>query len=556
MKKLLTFIIAFISALQASGQIEWVYEPPFYSDYAHTLIYTKAGNYVLLHGFDDTCCPSRLTNLDSNGSIIYDLDNEDIPMVPVGNIISNVQTFKDVFEMPDSSIALSAVIRSLDTSSGEGHEYDAVLKLNQAGELTQIIKVFSQNIDIGLSLSDGSYIILDLSSSRISRIAGDGINLWQKNLVGYDCLSMLVTNTDSIIIATAQGLIVLDGNGNITSELGVFVFEKIKTYGQGGIVGVKEDSIYLLSPEHALLAKTGFSGDNIKDFAAKDSAIVVLTNANFVYLSNASLSFVDNFQLMDDMQFKFIAIGGENLILSGNETYGDTAAGLITVSSFIKEYSSEGSDYDLSNDVGVVEIEQGTAADVAQNSSSSYTVFFKNVKVVVHNFGNKPVNTLYLRAKNFRSKKINNLSLLPGEDIELTWESLESYFSFDPAGQLFNLCIWTSHPDFRLDFDSSNDTYCMDFLVNSGEVLTQNNIIIYPNPASDIINIQLEVQQPVGNFALRILDVNGKVVKESLAAQMKPSYSIPVSDWATGIYFLQVLGNGAVVDAKKFVILK
>jgi hypothetical protein len=304
------------------------------------------------------------------------------------------------------------------------------------------------------------------------------------------------------------------------------------------------------------LAKIGYSGDDIEDVAVEGDRIIVLNESNFVYHYNGDLSLLSSFQLEDDAQFEFVASGPIGSVFSGVEQYGsDIALGDFTETFFLKEYSVDGEGYGISNDIGVVALQQegeGTFEPIG----SGYLVTFKNVKVTVQNYDDNPVDSLYLRSMQFNSQKYSNVSLLPDEQVELVMEELRLFFPNDPTGQTIDLCIWTSHPDSRLDYDASNDTHCADFLVNEDEVAAQVGMAVYPNPTAYLLNVQINVLTPLSNTTMRIVDADGRTMTNPIPFDAIHTFSIPVSDWAPGVYFLQIMEAGLIAKAIRFIVAR
>ncbi|MEZ4930740.1 MAG: T9SS type A sorting domain-containing protein [Saprospiraceae bacterium] len=86
--------------------------------------------------------------------------------------------------------------------------------------------------------------------------------------------------------------------------------------------------------------------------------------------------------------------------------------------------------------------------------------------------------------------------------------------------------------------------------------VTPIQLVIYPNPASDYLNFQLRNNKLLSNGQFRILDSNGRFIKSFPAnSTVGDTFVIPVSDWATGIYFLQFLDlNEHIVAFEKFIV--
>lgn len=82
------------------------------------------------------------------------------------------------------------------------------------------------------------------------------------------------------------------------------------------------------------------------------------------------------------------------------------------------------------------------------------------------------------------------------------------------------------------------------------ELLNQINIIIYPNPTNDRINI--DFNEELKNIQLYVYDISGKLVKKRFV-QNSDFISIEISDLANGIYFVQLELDG---QYKTFKIVK
>ncbi len=82
---------------------------------------------------------------------------------------------------------------------------------------------------------------------------------------------------------------------------------------------------------------------------------------------------------------------------------------------------------------------------------------------------------------------------------------------------------------------------------NSIEKIEQNTISIYPNPATDVLNIS----GTEGELIVLIYDATGKEIYNHL--QTEKSFSINVSEWNSGIYFIEIYNNNTV-KKEKFII--
>jgi hypothetical protein len=69
-----------------------------------------------------------------------------------------------------------------------------------------------------------------------------------------------------------------------------------------------------------------------------------------------------------------------------------------------------------------------------------------------------------------------------------------------------------------------------------------NEFTVFPNPATESINMQLNLQKQAQTATVRLFDVSGKLVNQwSYDNVQKERYQYPVQNLAGGIYFLQVV---------------
>ena len=82
----------------------------------------------------------------------------------------------------------------------------------------------------------------------------------------------------------------------------------------------------------------------------------------------------------------------------------------------------------------------------------------------------------------------------------------------------------------------------------------KNVLTVYPNPAKAHISFQISQSPKAENLSIRLLDFNGKLLKE--VNLLETAYSISVSDLSTGLYFLQLVANdtGELIETDKLII--
>ncbi len=77
---------------------------------------------------------------------------------------------------------------------------------------------------------------------------------------------------------------------------------------------------------------------------------------------------------------------------------------------------------------------------------------------------------------------------------------------------------------------------------------------IYPNPTSDLINIEITDRNKVGSIELLMTNVSGQVIKQLPLNQIRTT--IVVDDLASGFYFISLTENDKIRDTRKVVISK
>lgn len=78
------------------------------------------------------------------------------------------------------------------------------------------------------------------------------------------------------------------------------------------------------------------------------------------------------------------------------------------------------------------------------------------------------------------------------------------------------------------------------------------SVLLYPNPTTEFLNFQIQNLNPQKKLTCRILDNQGKVVKNLKEVNGGTTYFTPVHDLANGIYFLQIFEGNSLLHSAKF----
>ncbi|MAT55119.1 MAG: hypothetical protein CMN32_11610 [Saprospirales bacterium] len=502
----LLFLLFFSS--EAISQVEWV-SSDSKSQYAGRLFKTYLNQFVLIHSEFEGDGGHLLTVFDANGNIVFHLNGLD-----VDNEYTIVD-FKDLINMPDSSVTLLAEALFFDPNSGTGTSARLIFSFdkewNPIQQQTGSTFWTTDKLDIA---SDGSFIFMTTTSAGVSRVLQDE-TIWTKWL-GVPCFDLNVTEGDTIVIATQNGVLLFDIDGNEIGQLPDLVYSEMIEKQDGGWIGVNGGALAVLSSDFHLLSGIDVPNGFVEDVHCDGDIIAVLTDSDFVFILNDSLSVLSSFELVNQGQFDCISINGDNVMLAGTERYGSDQPAHHTLATFVKEYSFDGFGFDLSNDIGIVNIGQPSSIEIEQGNGNYYVVFFRNIPVTIRNFGNKQVDSLVLRVYASPPAFIGDWSLQPGEEKIFVYDEVKrTVFSGNPSGNIYSLCFWTSHPDNLMDLDADNDYLCSDVLVNDYYKRFEDDIRVYPNPTTGLIHIECEngflVQQIK---SVSIFDSMGRMILE------------------------------------------
>ncbi|MCF8247703.1 MAG: T9SS type A sorting domain-containing protein [Saprospiraceae bacterium] len=82
---------------------------------------------------------------------------------------------------------------------------------------------------------------------------------------------------------------------------------------------------------------------------------------------------------------------------------------------------------------------------------------------------------------------------------------------------------------------------------------TKIKLSIYPNPTTDYLNFLINAPNPASRATIRIINGEGKLVKEFKTDSFNSTFIVPVWDWASGVYWVQVMVEGKLITTEKFI---
>ncbi|MBA2408118.1 MAG: T9SS type A sorting domain-containing protein [Chitinophagales bacterium] len=79
-----------------------------------------------------------------------------------------------------------------------------------------------------------------------------------------------------------------------------------------------------------------------------------------------------------------------------------------------------------------------------------------------------------------------------------------------------------------------------------------NELSIFPNPASDFVNVSLNNRVGEGDLILSVKNAIGKTILEKILYNIHSEINIPTGSFATGIYFIRIF-DGENIYTNKFI---
>ncbi len=206
---------------------------------------------------------------------------------------------------------------------------------------------------------------------------------------------------------------------------------------------------------------------------------------------------------------------------------------------------------------------------------SGYTADSYSTFLLIDGSGNE-----IIKKKDTNWYKFNSLSVFDGKYYLTgrTRNKIVAYLEFNPENSIFKT-YYNSFNILGTSYESDMDDYGNLYISNFNSVrsinvlkvnlpqplflnsvendLSNENIIISPNPATDYITITLDRWSPPSRWTpsdIEIYDVMGVKIQTELIHPMTSSHRMNVGDIAPGVYFVKIVGNnGACSIVEKFV---
>lgn len=565
MKKTITISILLFFFLTSSifGQnLEWNRQPSLYSS-ANCILPLEDGGWII----GGTVGEFYLIRIDSLGNSIWG----DVGIV-TSSALNNIEemffdtdtSFYVVGGRPPSTqfdlvIGADRVLRRYsingrllyDYSNFEGQTAWHPNYLKAADlytDQTLIAVTSNDNFSFG-SLSDdflSEIIILNL----------DGSEEWNQEFENLDFHDVIAYDDGSFNAASSKGIMHFDENKNNTfTILENKAVYQIEEYQNNFTLARTKDELYLLDADLQI--------NNVFTSAELDSISHFYINENEIFLTGKDFTthpFV--LRLNENLEQQFYFTFGNTPIFPNGVIVKDDEIGVLGKiftnpnsnnfygwnysSMFFKTFSKEGISIEYNEDVGITDIEIGSAK-ATFIYQDHYNLVLNNVNITLENLGEDTLNEVKINMFEGGfgdAKKLFNLQIPPGESLRTSLGRLNWSSSLDGGNPEFEFCLWTSVPDGKIDINPSNDRFCKTVEFEIEEIMPptipEDFPVLFPNPATTTININLP--NPNYLYDLRIINSVGKEMDNQKIRDDGFGLTFPlnISHLARGVYFINL----------------
>ena len=156
------------------------------------------------------------------------------------------------------------------------------------------------------------------------------------------------------------------------------------------------------------------------------------------------------------------------------------------------------------------------------------------------------LSVIFLQASINQSSVLNDLTVLPVPPSQLSnytfiWNTGDTSMTITPQNKGVYWAIITDN------YGCISDTafYNFDFVNYIDDMLTNDEIIIYPNPANHQLNIILNT---LYSYEINIIDNLGRIRHKAFSRE--PHCVLDVSDFEFGSYYLRIISNNKILNKK------
>ncbi|HLF62375.1 MAG TPA: T9SS type A sorting domain-containing protein [Saprospiraceae bacterium] len=322
------------------------------------------------------------------------------------------------------------------------------------------------------------------------------------------------------------------------------------------------DSLFVLNSSLQILNSKPLPVSEVERvFATSSDFWVVERYTNQFYRLDSLMEVIAMYPLEPRIELSNILHIADTIFVSGNFTGRDRSMVLF-------RNTPEKFSLNLYTDIGITHIrltEQATSTNVdwGWGGYPVRNVYYGPVYVTLHNYGPTPIYETFVRFQEYACPSfcegvlqyewnLTGLYLSPGESREVF---LDNLFFNCTAYPIEHLCLYTFNPNREPDLHYENDPYCVTVDVISAveDILQDAEVLIYPNPASDVLYIEYLRDFDWSNGEIALINSSGQEVWHKHFGQLVTQISL--DGIQPSVYFLLIHVRSEPPVMKKIVVM-
>lgn len=138
---------------------------------------------------------------------------------------------------------------------------------------------------------------------------------------------------------------------------------------------------------------------------------------------------------------------------------------------------------------------------------------------------------------------IKYLFILCGMTVYAQLENIETTYSYDNLNRLVQVVFndGSTH-DYVYD-DLGNRIQLNIETLSIDEETLKNRIIVYPNPADTVLNINMPDGLVADNASIKLYDINGRLIIDNTPTINNSTIKIDVQNLSNGVYLIHLKNN-------------
>ena len=553
-KQLLSILLVAFIAVYANAQNTFRSSIANFS-YPRSLVMTKDSGWVIGETIDRSNNflngHSRLSLLDKKGQL-RTTANLNFDSTDIGHIAKLLtDTAGNIYALGNFFIHCDVIVDNANVV----YKFDKNLKL--LWEKKIFFNQESPGYDHGGFVFDSKNDLLVTNGGTINTIdPANGSDIKRDSISSDFFADIFVLNNGDRLLASRDSLIKTDNNSKVIWRKNLSNIY-VKNLGNNLFSAVNSDSIILLDSSAKVINiyVYGSSLSSLYDIASNGTNIYCTGSRSYSDSMSVLLKFDMSLHLLSQKNIQRITTANviraySNLLaIAGTDLTDDQQ---MRTELLVTDTATNTTP--LADDIGIVRIIPGKFSSF--NNTGSGILNELDLDVVVKNYGTTTVQNFSAYTDGSTGTfctstdpevAFTGMNLAPGDTARLSLGTFY-YQQYVKANVVFKVCAYTCSPNQHVDKNPHNDFICDTFTYTGIEdqTISKVDIRIYPNPASNVLNIESDINMYSNYEVINTLGQTitiGKITNATKAA-------LNIEKLPAGVYYIQLHDEKSVSQLK------